>query len=303
MRRAEPPGRRRSVQVVTGTKFMATAAATLLASRPPEKEIGIGCCMRARNFWTRFMASTWSGAPDRNKVEGLIELQVVLECGRMQLDLAIAQHIVQQARDFFGAEQSGIELDADVAAHFHQEEGDDAFDFPGGAAVERGQANGVADAGGEGKIAIALEFAGELRAQVFDDGSGVAHGGDPGAEARGADAFEVVADAHVEDGVGCLFTAEMRRRTRGECPHEWGHGSLKGSATEDFEEHRCFDVLAGRLLQLEFLGPLDVVAHVGYVDAGAGDLQLVENLHRLELDRSEEHTSELQSPMYLVCRL
>ena len=76
----------------------------------------------------------------------------------------------------------------------------------------------------------------------------------------------------------------MRRRTWGECPHEWGHGSLKGYATENFEEHGGFDVLAGRLLQLEFLGPLDVVAHVGYVDARAGDLQLVENLHRLELD-------------------
>src|SRR5437762_5639411 len=28
-----------------------------------------------------------------------------------------------------------------------------------------------------------------------------------------------------------------------------------------------------------------------------------ETLARLKLDRSEEHTSELQSPMYLVCRL
>ena len=38
------------------------------------------------------------------------------------------------------------------------------------------------------------------------------------------------------------------------------------------------------MVEFEFLRPFDVVAHVGDVDARAGDFQLVQNLHRLELD-------------------
>src|ERR1017187_3868374 len=41
---------------------------------------------------------------------------------------------------------------------------------------------------------------------------------------------------------------------------------------------------------------------VGAVHAGHGDRALA-GLAVIERDRSEEHTSELQSPMYLVCRL
>ena len=91
---------------------------------------------------------------------------------------------------------------------------------------------------------------------------------DPGAHARRADAFQVVAHAHVEDGVvaGREFLAQQPRRL------------------QDLEEHRRADVLAQRLLQLQFLRPLDVVADVGGVDARPRDLQLVENLDGLQLD-------------------
>ena len=136
-----------------------------------------------------------------NQVQGLIELQVVLECRWMQLDLAVAQHVVQQVADLFLAEQRGVELDADVAPHLYQQEGNDAFDFPGGAPVKGGETDRVADAGGKGQVAVALEFTGKLGAQRFDLRGGVAHGLNPGTDARGAHAFEVVAHAHVEDRV------------------------------------------------------------------------------------------------------
>src|ERR1035441_761335 len=53
---------------------------------------------------------------------------------------------------------------------------------------------------------------------------------------------------------------------------------------QDFDQHRRFDVFAEGLLQLEFLRPFDVVAHVGHIDTGTRDLQLVQNLHCLKLD-------------------
>ncbi len=44
------------------------------------------------------------------------------------------------------------------------------------------------------------------------------------------------------------------------------------------------DVLAQRLLELQFLRPFHVVADVGDVDAGPGNLQLVQDLDGLQLD-------------------
>ena len=65
----------------------------------------------------------------RNQIHGLVELQVVLERRRMQLDLAVAQHVVQQVLDFVLPQQRGIQLDADVTPHLDQQESDDAFDL------------------------------------------------------------------------------------------------------------------------------------------------------------------------------
>jgi len=50
------------------------------------------------------------------------------------------------------------------------------------------------------------------------------------------------------------------------------------------DEDPGVEVLEEGLLHLELLGPLHVVALVLHVDAGFGNLQLVQRLHRLELD-------------------
>ena len=53
---------------------------------------------------------------------------------------------------------------------------------------------------------------------------------------------------------------------------------------QDLHQHRGLHIFAQRLLEPQFLRPFDVVAHVGGVDARARNLQLVENLYRLQLD-------------------
>src|SRR5882724_2287426 len=63
--RAYPPGRNRSVHVVTGTKFIATQFVKFCASTPAENEIGIVEPAAARNLSTRFRVRTCRGAPDR----------------------------------------------------------------------------------------------------------------------------------------------------------------------------------------------------------------------------------------------
>ena len=52
------------------------------------------------------------------------------------------------------------------------------------------------------------------------------------------------------------------------------------------DEHPGLDVLAPGLFQPQLLGPLDVVALVGHVDAGPRDLQRVHDLDGLELDEA-----------------
>ena len=80
------------------------------------------------------------------------------------------------------------------------------------------------------------------------------------------DALEVVADAHGE--------RERRGRGRGAADHRF----------REVQSEPRLQVLVVRGLQVELLGPLDVVALVGRVDAGLGDLEGVELLHGLQLD-------------------
>ena len=65
-----------------------------------------------------------------------------------------------------------------------------------------------------------------------------------------------------------------------------GPGLQAQQPVQDVDQHPGLDVLARRLLQLELLRPLDVVALVLHVDAGPGDLQLVHDLDGLELDEA-----------------
>ena len=67
-----------------------------------------------------------------DKIQRFVELQILLKCLRADLDLAIAQHIVQQVFHLARAQQRGVHLDADVAAHFRQQESDDALNFAAG---------------------------------------------------------------------------------------------------------------------------------------------------------------------------
>src|SRR5256885_8651183 len=67
---------------------------------------------------------------------------------------------------------------------------------------------------------------------------------------------------------------------------------------------------AARLGDQPDLEPARLAVHLGHREAGAvdGDVALGEHvvqkaLRNAEADRSEEHTSELQSPCNLVCRL
>src|SRR5437762_5955472 len=68
-------------------------------------------------------------------------------------------------------------------------------------------------------------------------------------------------------------------------------------ALEDLHEPAVGVLAAARRDALRDDGRAGVLAHVDHLGARVGLLPVVG--HR----RSEEHTSELQSPMYLVCRL
>ena len=238
------------MQVVVGTRFIATAFATLCASSPAEKEIGIEAPSASRSRRTRFIVMTCSGGPDRyitssvKKVRwffttsvllhftasrrprssratswsrGIIaqrirELQVLVERLRRRLDLRVAHDVVQQVVHRLPAEQRGVQLDADVDAHLGEEVGDDPLDLVGRAAVEGRQRDGVADAGGEGQVPVLRQGPGEPRAQLVHDRRGVLHRPDPAAHALRPDALEVVADAHVVERVE--LAGRGRRRAR-----------------------------------------------------------------------------------------
>ena len=97
------------------------------------------------------------------------------------------------------------------------------------------------------------------------DGTGPQCQIEPAAHGVGADAVERVADRHVEQRLpGVLLHAQQIGRSVDHVP--------------------AVHVLVERLLEEQLLRPLDVEAHVLHVDAGARDLELIEDLHRLELD-------------------
>src|SRR3974377_614312 len=102
----------------------------------------------------------------------------------------------------------------------------------------------------------------------MDDGPGGLHRIEPLAHPGRTNAFQAIAYAHVEDGVTPAF---------------WGLAQQLRSF-QNLDEHGRLDVLAQRLLQLQFRRRLNCGADVGDVDGGTRDGQLVENLDRLQLD-------------------
>src|SRR3712207_7297678 len=76
--------------------------------------------------------------------------------------------------------------------------------------------------------------------------------------------------------------------------------------------HDALPIFAGRVRQQQALLPRRDAALAGVLDLGGAQLGLplrqrghldAQRPQRVSFDRSEEHTSELQSRQYLVCRL
>src|SRR5437763_7356532 len=76
-------------------------------------------------------------------------------------------------------------------------------------------------------------------------------------------------------------------------------GAIKGLVRRRYDETRAADAVSFQIDEGEFVGFLG--------PNGAGKTTVLKMLSGLlnptSGNRSEEHTSELQSPMYLVCRL
>ncbi len=196
---------------------------------------------------------------------------VPLEGGVRDGEVAVAQAVVEDGPQLARPEQRGVELHDDVEPQLLQQEGGDALDLVGRAAVEGGEGERVGDAGREGQLAEAGPASRDLAPQPVDQRRGVPHPGQEPAHPLRADAGQVVADAHVEDGV-----REPGRHAGG---------------LQDLDQHGGLDVFLERLGQRELLRPLDVEAHRLHVDAGAGDVELV-----LDLDRLQLHEAAARQP-------
>ena len=79
------------------------------------------------------------------------------------------------------------------------------------------------------------------------------------------DAFQLITGAHVED------------KTR---PVS---GKSKPVA-QDIEQDKTVQIFVKRLLKLQLLGPLAVIALVGHVDTGFGHIEFIKHLHGFQLN-------------------
>src|SRR5437879_8042765 len=80
--------------------------------------------------------------------------------------------------------------------------------------------------------------------------------------------------------------------------HGRKHGGEPSITTENLEDHEAFVGASGSTEAVDHLNGTGNAGAEADAVVGAGDV-IVHSLR----NRSEEHTSELQSPMYLVCRL
>ena len=124
---------------------------------------------------------------------------------------------------------------------------------------KRGERERVRQVRGILQIAGPRIVRGNFGTQLFDHGAGVAHAVQELLHLFAFDAGQIVADAEVENcfARGAQQCIAAKRRI----------------AAEHFDQHRAGDVFAQRIGHQQFLRPLDVVADVGHVDAGAADRQ------------------------------
>jgi hypothetical protein len=196
--------------------------------------------------------------------EGVVEARVVPERRVGDLD-SEAERPVQERAEPARAEERRVQLHPGVDAHLLEEVAGDPLDLGRRAAVHRREGDVVGDRRGDLDVADpgprhrdGVHGCGDRFRRVPDRG-------DEPPDPLAPDPLEVVADAHREE--------RPRRR----------EGELRG---EGVEEDPGLEVLVEALLELQLLRPLAVERLVGRVDAGAADLELVEDLDRLQLDEA-----------------
>ena len=196
--------------------------------------------------------------------------QVVAERLVGDRHVPVAERVVHDAPYPLGAEQRRVALHRGVEAALLEQVERDRLDLVGRAAVHRRQRHRVGEAGGDVDLADGRVAPGHDLHAGRQVARGVGHGVEVPLHVRRPDAGQVVAHAHVEDHAG----------------------TLPGPAepvVEGVDEDPGPEVLVERLVDLEFLRPLDVVPLVLDVDAGFVDVQLVERLDRLEFDQAGAH--------------
>ena len=202
--------------------------------------------------------------------DGVRVLQVVTERLVRDRHVAEAEIVVDDAPHLLGAQQRRVALDRGVQAALLEQVHGDPLDLVGRAPVHRREGDRVRQAGRDVDLAdrrVAPRDDVDVAGQVP---RGVGHRVEVPLHVRAEDPLHVVAHAHVEQ-----HARTLARKAQ--------------PAVERVHEDPGAQVLVERLVDLELLRPLDVVALVLHVDAGLVDLELVEGLDGLQLDQPGSH--------------
>ena len=196
----------------------------------------------------------------------LVEGRVTVEGRAVDGELVVAERAAEESVDVFSPEDGGVHLHNHVRAVLDEEVLGDALDLVRRAAVEGGEGDAVEELVGNVHVLDApAEIPGQGRARGVEQRARVAEAAEPRADGVALDPRQRVADGDLE------------LRGAGSC----GHVEEIGGDVQQVPARR---VLEERLRQGQLLRPLHIEAHVLRVDAGAGDVELVENLDRLELE-------------------
>ena len=197
--------------------------------------------------------------------DGVGVLEVVAERRVRDRHVAEPERIVDDAPDPLGAQERRVALDRRVEAALLEQVPRDPLDLVGRAPVHRRERDRVREAVRDLDLPDGRVVAGDDVDVGRQVGRRIGHGIEVPLDVRLEDPGEVVAHAHVECD---------RRPLAG--PAE--------AVVERVDQDPRPQVLVERLMDLELLRPLDVVALVLDVDAGLADVELVERLDGLELD-------------------